>query len=323
MRVVFIFSVVALVAVSSYMASQGIQHRVCSKSLVQIVKPNDNSIGKSYVTPDIAERFSTLGWQIVDPEAGIPPIVTEKATEEPAIDVESNNADPMAEESLAEESAEKVKDPTVLVESVKVRTFVVVPEESKASYIVNEEFLDGALERLNILPGPATVIGITQQVEGHLQLNSSDLTDPQALGSNSFTVNIESLTSDDKRRDKRIRKHNLESSIYPLATFTANAIEGAPAEYAQGEEINFQLLGDLVVREITVPVTFDVIATLTEKTIEGKMSTNVQMTDFGFDPPDFAGIRTVENYFTIEVEFKMIEKYGRSSAMLLSAQEYN
>ena len=51
-------------------------------------------------------------------------------------------------------------------------------------------------------------------------------------------------------------------------------------EYAKGEEISFQLLGYLTAREISVPVTFDVTATLTNDTIVGKMSTDVQMTDF-------------------------------------------
>ncbi len=206
---------------------------------------------------------------------------------------------PIAPPAVAEESDTEPAD---------ARTFVIVPEESKASYIVDEEFLDGALDKLEILPGPVTAVGTTQQVEGHLQLNANDLTDPQVLGPNSFTVNIESLTSDDDRRDDRIKEHNLESSIYPLATFTATAIDGAPAEYAKGEEISFQLLGYLTAREISVPVTFDVTATLTDDTIAGKMSTDVQMTDFGFDPPDWAGIRTVENDFIIEVEFKMVEE---------------
>ena len=187
------------------------------------------------------------------------------------------------------------------------RTFVIVSEESKASYIVGEEFLGGSLEQLGISPGPVTAVGTTQQIEGQMQLNSDDLTDAQALGPNNFTVNIESLTSDDERRDDRIKEHNLESSKYPLAKFTATAMQGLPAEYARGQKISFQLLGDLTVREITVPAVFDVTATIIDDSITGKMSTNLQMTDFGFDPPDWAGIRTVENDFIIEIEFKMIE----------------
>ena len=104
---------------------------------------------------------------------------------------------PIAPPAVAEESDTEPAD---------ARTFVIVPEESKASYIVDEEFLDGALDKLEILPGPVTAVGTTQQVEGHLQLNANDLTDPQVLGPNSFTVNIESLTSDDDRRDDRIKR---------------------------------------------------------------------------------------------------------------------
>ncbi len=228
--------------------------------------------------------------------------------------VKPETAQKLVERGMAQYPAEPpavAEESALPSETVGGRTFVVVPEESKASYIVDEEFLDSALDKLEILPGPVTAVGTTQQVEGHLQLNSNDLTDPQVLGPNSFTVNIESLTSDDERRDDRIREHNLESSIYPLATFTATSIDGAPAEYAQGEEISFQLLGYLTAREITLPITFDVTTILTDDTIEGKMSTNVQMTDFGFDPPDWAGIRTVENDFTIEVEFKMVEDFTK------------
>ena len=47
------------------------------------------------------------------------------------------------------------------------RTFVIAPAESKASYVVNEEFFAGALAKLGINAGKNVVTGSTQEITGH------------------------------------------------------------------------------------------------------------------------------------------------------------
>jgi polyisoprenoid-binding protein YceI len=222
------------------------------------------------------------------PEPTNTPAPEPTATPEPA---------PQAEESDDASSAEG-ETPTT---ATGMRTFVIVPEESTASYSVEEEFFQGAVDRLGVILGLVDTVGSTQEIEGQLQLNLDDLS--SALGDNQFTVNIESLTSDQPRRDQRIREANLESSKYPLATFSATAIEGAPDSYSEGEEVSFQLVGDITIREITQPVTFDITASLSGDTISGMATALLTMTDFGFDPPNFADMFTVEDEFTVEVEF--------------------
>ena len=98
-----------------------------------------------------------------------------------------------------------------------IRTFVIVPEQTQASYIVAEEFLGGALDRLGIEPGLVDTIGSTQEVTGTMQLDLDNLATP--IVTNYFSVNLRSLTSDQPRRDNRIREANLESNRYPLAQF--------------------------------------------------------------------------------------------------------
>lgn len=185
--------------------------------------------------------------------------------------------------------------------SADVRTFVIVPEQSRASYIVAEEFFGGALGQLGIQPGLVDTIGATQEVSGQLELDLANLADP--VVSSQFEVNLESLTSDQSRRDNRIRQANLESSRYPLATFTINSLENTPASYSEGEQVSFQATGDITIREITQPATFDVTATLQGNTITGVAETRLKMTDFGFEPPNFANLFSVEDEFTARVEF--------------------
>ena len=50
-------------------------------------------------------------------------------------------------------------------------------------------------------------------------------------------------------------------------------------DYSDGEEVTFQLVGDLTVRDVTVPMTFDVTATLDGNTITG-----VAIADSGLCP---------------------------------------
>lgn len=182
-----------------------------------------------------------------------------------------------------------------------LRTFVIVPEQSKASYLVDEEFFAGALAKLGIDAGLSDVVGSTQAIEGQLQLNLDDLA--AALGDNSFTVQMNTFTTDQNQRDTWIRENGPLFNSYPVASFTAIAIEGAPATYTEGEEVSFKLIGDLTVREITQPATFDVTATLAGDTLTGVATTRLLMSGFGIEPPNFANTLTVADEFGIEVQF--------------------
>lgn len=187
-----------------------------------------------------------------------------------------------------------------------VRTFVIVPQQSKASYIVAEEFFSGALDRLGIEPGLVDTVGSTQDVNGQMQLDFGNPASP--LVSNRFTVNLRSLTSDQSRRDQRIRTNNLESEKYPLAEFTITTLTGLPEAYTEGDTVTFKAQGDITIRDITQPATFDVTAKLQGQTITGMAVTRLKMTDFGVDPPNFANMFSVEDEFTVRVEFTFNEQ---------------
>ena len=186
-----------------------------------------------------------------------------------------------------------------------MRTFVVVPGESTASYLVDEEFFPAALSKYNIEAGQKVTIGSTEEVAGSLAL---DLRAEQPLGPNRFTVDLPSLTSDQSLRDGWIRDNALESNKYPEALFVASSIEGAPDDYSEGQEVNFQLVGDLTVRAITLPATFDVTATLSGDTITGVAEAKVKMSDFGVTPPNFANTLVVDDLFTIRIELTAKEQ---------------
>ena len=186
------------------------------------------------------------------------------------------------------------------------RTFVIVPAESKASYAVDEEFFADALSKYDIAAGKGKTIGSTQEIAGQLQLNLTDLAAP--LGDSRFTVQLNTLSSDQILRDGWLRNNGPRFNDFPTAEFVATGVEGAPASYTEGEEVQFQLPGNLTVRNITQPVVFDVTATLQGDTITGTAVARSLLSDFGIEPPNFANTLVVGDEFTIEVEITAREQ---------------
>ncbi len=173
-----------------------------------------------------------------------------------------------------------------------LRTFEIVPEQSEASYEVQELFL-----RQNL---PFRAIGRTNAITGTFRFTQ----DGQPSGEiTSMVVDLRTLTTDSPRRDQAIRREWLESDVYPYAEFVSTGVEGVPASYAEGEQISFKLNGDMTIRDVTKPVTFDVTGTLEGDTVTGTATTIVFMRDFGFEPPVIAGVLTVEDGVTVNVNF--------------------
>lgn len=185
------------------------------------------------------------------------------------------------------------------------RTYTVVTDQSNASYIVAETFFAGAQERLGIEAGLVDTIGTTQDVSGDMTINFGETIE---LVSGTFEVNIQALTSDQSRRDERIQEQYLESAAFPIATFEATAIENFPNPYREGAEVTFDLIGNLTVRETTLPVTFETNAVLSGDTITAGAVTTLLMSDFGVTPPDFSGLFTVEDEFQVTLLITMIEQ---------------
>lgn len=224
------------------------------------------------------------------------------------VDESAAPSEPVQEPTATPAPAEEQTAPASTVEESAdsgeiggLHTYVITPGESTASYIVAEEFFGGALDKYGIQAGLVDTIGSTQEVEGELQLNFDDLSSP--LGTNQFTVNLASLTSDQPLRDRWIRNNGPEFEKFPTAEFTATTIEDAPDTYTEGDEVQFKLVGDLTIREVTQPATFDVTAKLEGDTITGVATAQLRMTDFGVDPPNFANTLTVADEFEVKVEF--------------------
>ena len=168
--------------------------------------------------------------------------------------------------------------------------YTIVQESSKAQYTAHETFAGRSLSE---------AVGSTSVISGDLFINKQK---PSASSIGTITVDISKLTSDQGQRDRAIRGQWLESNKFPQATFKATKIEGLPdTPYTDGQELTFKVTGDLTVRNVTKPVTFDAKGKIEGDTFKGTARTQFNMTDFGFQPPDIAGTLKAENGVTLDM----------------------
>ena len=167
----------------------------------------------------------------------------------------------------------------------------ILPTESFVFYGVRETFVGRDVNY---------AIGATNNITGAITL---DRDNPPNSEVEPIVVNIRDFSSDNFLRDDRIRTEFLESNRYPLATFTPSAIRGLPGSYAPGETVEFEMDGDLEVRGVAVPTTFAVTARLEDGRLVGAATTQILMTDFGFEPPAIADLIAAGNEVDITFEF--------------------
>ncbi|NOX60780.1 MAG: YceI family protein [Chloroflexi bacterium] len=196
-------------------------------------------------------------------------------------------------------------EPSQPASTAQLRTFVIDPAASEVRYEVDEEFFSEAVSRLGKKLGFFRAVGRTNAIEGQLVVLDDS---PPQVKSGEFSVDISTLKSDDSRRDRKIREDFLESARYPIATFRITSVEGLPQQYVEGEKVRFQMTGDMTIREITIPVTWNVEAAYKEGALTGEAQTLIYMKNFGFMPPEIPGFMTVTDGVTLVVRFKAVEQ---------------
>ena len=155
-------------------------------------------------------------------------------------------------------------------------------------------------EELPFLPAPSDAVGRTSAVTGRLQIDGFEIT------SVDVTADLTQLTSDESRRDDRIRTNGLETSTFPEATFTLTTPIAFDAEPAEGEAVEVTATGDLTLHGVTRSVEIPLQARRSGDTIEVVGSLEVAFADYDIVAPSFAGFVTVDDRGTIERQLTFV-----------------
>jgi polyisoprenoid-binding protein YceI len=174
-----------------------------------------------------------------------------------------------------------------------LRTFKIVPAQTTASYSVYENLV------FENKPNNDAV-GKTHAVQGSFRIRTGD--SPLITGMN-IQVDLRTLETDSPRRDHFVQQNTLETDTYPYATFVSVSAQGLPSSYSDGQNVHFQLTGNLTMHGKANKEVFDVQGKLVGNTITGTATSTIYMTDFGIQPPNLANIAISQNKVLITLTF--------------------
>jgi polyisoprenoid-binding protein YceI len=129
-------------------------------------------------------------------------------------------------------------------------------------------------------------VGRTDQITGGLVVEGDRVTDAE------FVVDVASIESDDGRRDRQFRGRIMSTDEFPEATFVLTAPIDLGVEPADGVEVATTATGELTLRGVTNPVTFELTAEQQNGRIGVLGSIPVVFAEYGIANPSFGGITT-------------------------------
>jgi polyisoprenoid-binding protein YceI len=169
--------------------------------------------------------------------------------------------------------------------------YAIDPNASKARFVV-DEILRGA---------PKTVVGETNQVAGQITADLDDL-DTAKVGT--IMINARTLTTDADGRNRMLQNQILQTDQHEYITFTPKQLIGIPDSAAVGQQITFQMVGDLTIRGMTRETTFDVVMTpTTDEQLQGTASTSIRYADWGVSIPQVPSVAGVGEQVALQLEF--------------------
>ncbi len=174
-----------------------------------------------------------------------------------------------------------------------LKTCQVVPAQTTASYSVFENLIFQNKPNND-------AIGTTHDVKGNFNIRTG--ASPIVEGMH-ITVNLSTLQTSEPKRDQYVRQNALQTDTYPDATFGSTSTQGLPVNYSEGDNVHFQLIGNLTMHGKTNKETFDVQGQVENNMVTGKATSTIYMTDFGIQPPDLANIAVAQNKVLITIIF--------------------
>lgn len=183
--------------------------------------------------------------------------------------------------------------PTTAAKPAAAAAFKIDQTQSQASFTLNER----------LFGQPKTVVGTTSKVDGTIEVDWANLSNSK-IGP--IQIDARDFRTDSGQRNGAIQRFILQSdqSQFQFITFTPTKIEGLPAKVDVGQAATFKVTGDLKIRTITKPVTWDVTVTATSANeLSGSAKTQVMRTAFDLQIPSVPSVADVTDEVALELKF--------------------
>jgi len=177
---------------------------------------------------------------------------------------------------------------------------ILVPEQSEARYRVREQLVGVSL--------PGDAVGATRVVTGTIV---GKLDGTIVSSESRFRVDLRTLKSNEDRRDNFLRRNTLQTDRFPFAEFVPTEARGLPLPLPESGEVQFQLVGDLTIRDVTRQVVWEVTARIEGDEAFGQAKTSFPFAAFNPWPdgqdrltqPRVPVVLSVEDNIRLEMDF--------------------
>ena len=142
-------------------------------------------------------------------------------------------------------------------------------------------------EQLANLPAESDAVGRTDAVTGSITLAGDG--DAVQLTEGSLEVDTTTITSDEGRRDNRMRSEGLETDAFPTATFVITQPLDVPAAALAGTATDVTLVGDLTLHGVTQSVEIPARAQLVDGQVQVAGSYTFPLGEFDIVAPNVGG----------------------------------
>ena len=184
--------------------------------------------------------------------------------------------------------------PAVAADTGRIR-LVVASEGNEARYRVREQ--------LASIDFPSDAVGSTSGIQGELVLEADGRV---VRDSSRIVIDLASLTTDSDRRDNYVRRNTLETETNPAAVFVPTELQGLTFPLPAMGDLTFRMVGDLTIKGVTRPTTWDVTAHVMNGTVSGEAKTSFTFADFELTKPRVRSVLTVNDDIRLEYTFRLV-----------------
>lgn len=177
--------------------------------------------------------------------------------------------------------------------------FTIAGEGNEARYRVREQLAGVSF--------PNDAVGTTSGITGVIVVDQAGRI--QAAESR-ITVDVTTLKSDRDRRDGYVRTRTLETATHPTVVLAPTELRGTTWPLPTSGTVTFQLVGNLTVRGVTRPTTWDVTLTVAGDVLTGSASTSFAFEEFTLTKPRVAVVLSVDDTIKLEYDLRLVRQPG-------------
>jgi polyisoprenoid-binding protein YceI len=177
-------------------------------------------------------------------------------------------------------------------------TFTVAPTGNEVRYRVREQLAG--------IDFPNDAIGKTTKITGQIVIDDDGSVVADA---SRFVVEAATITSDRDRRDNYIRRRTLTVDQHPTIVLVPTELRGLTIPSGAGRD-TFQIIGDLTVRGVTRPTTWNATVQFQNGRVTGSAETRFTFPDFQMEKPRVRSVLSVADTIALEYDFNLVREEG-------------